>query len=94
MHTVDGLQCLLFGYCVHVVMCVCTAMFKSCITAGYMYDGAVMVTASHLPMNRNGLKFFTKVRDATFESLSGTIVIVHMNLHWMKHRMVYAISTR
>lgn len=25
-----------------------------------MYDGAVMITASHLPAHRNGFKFFTK----------------------------------
>lgn len=25
-----------------------------------MYDGAVMITASHLPCHRNGFKFFSK----------------------------------
>ncbi len=35
------------------------AMFMSTITEGYNYDGSVMVTASHLPFNRNGFKFFT-----------------------------------
>lgn len=35
------------------------AMFMSTVTSGYEYDGAIMVTASHLPYNRNGLKFFT-----------------------------------
>ena len=35
------------------------AMFFSCVATGHMYDGGVMVTASHLPWNRNGLKFFT-----------------------------------
>ncbi|MEG1991023.1 MAG: phosphomannomutase/phosphoglucomutase [Christensenella sp.] len=35
------------------------AMFMTTVTEGFMCDGAVMVTASHLPMNRNGLKFFT-----------------------------------
>lgn len=35
------------------------AMFMTTVTNGFMCDGAVMVTASHLPMNRNGLKFFT-----------------------------------
>jgi phosphomannomutase len=33
------------------------AMFMSTIKAGF--DGAVMITASHLPFNRNGFKFFT-----------------------------------
>ncbi len=35
------------------------AMFMTTVTEGYAFDGAVMVTASHLPWNRNGLKFFT-----------------------------------
>lgn len=35
------------------------AMFMSTVTPGYTYDGAVMITASHLPFNRNGFKFFT-----------------------------------
>jgi phosphomannomutase len=35
------------------------AMFMSTITAGFECDGAIMLTASHLPFNRNGLKFFT-----------------------------------
>ena len=30
------------------------------LPAGYQYDAAVMITASHLPYNRNGFKFFTK----------------------------------
>jgi phosphomannomutase len=36
------------------------AMFFSCVATGHQYDGGVMVTASHLPYNRNGLKFFTQ----------------------------------
>jgi phosphomannomutase len=35
------------------------AMFMSTITSGYLFDGAIMLTASHLPWNRNGMKFFT-----------------------------------
>ncbi len=35
------------------------AMFMTTKTEGYMFDGSVMVTASHLPFNRNGYKFFT-----------------------------------
>lgn len=35
------------------------AMFMTTVTPGYMYDGAIMITASHLPFNRNGMKFFT-----------------------------------
>ena len=36
------------------------AMFMACVTDGYDFDGTVMITASHLPFNRNGFKFFTK----------------------------------
>ena len=36
------------------------AMFLSTVLAESCFDGAVMITASHLPFNRNGLKFFTK----------------------------------
>ena len=35
------------------------AMFMSTIFADTECDGAVMITASHLPFNRNGFKFFT-----------------------------------
>ncbi|KAK1289225.1 hypothetical protein QJS10_CPB18g02105 [Acorus calamus] len=40
------------------------AMFNSTVTEDEEYfcpvDGAIMITASHLPYNRNGFKFFTK----------------------------------
>jgi len=29
-------------------------------SAGYEYDASIMLTASHLPWNRNGMKFFTR----------------------------------
>ncbi len=35
------------------------AMFMSTVTEGFMFDGSIMITASHLPFNRNGFKFFT-----------------------------------
>ncbi len=35
------------------------AMFMSTVTEGYTFDGSIMITASHLPFNRNGFKFFT-----------------------------------
>jgi phosphomannomutase len=35
------------------------AMFTSTIAAPLTCDGAIMLTASHLPFNRNGCKFFT-----------------------------------
>lgn len=36
------------------------AMFQSTLLQESDFDGAIMITASHLPSNRNGLKFFTK----------------------------------
>ncbi len=36
------------------------AMFMATVTEGYRFDASVMVTASHLPFNRNGFKFFTQ----------------------------------
>ncbi len=36
------------------------AMFMSTVFENHAYDGSVMLTASHLPFNRNGLKFFTR----------------------------------
>ncbi len=36
------------------------AMFMTTVEEGFEYDGGIMITASHLPFNRNGMKFFTK----------------------------------
>ena len=36
------------------------AMFMSTVFPEFDCDGAIMITASHMPPNRNGLKFFTK----------------------------------
>ena len=36
------------------------AMFMTTVTDGFRYDASVMITASHLPFNRNGFKFFTQ----------------------------------
>ena len=35
-------------------------MFMSTIFEDFKCDGAVMITASHLPYNRNGFKYFSK----------------------------------
>ena len=50
----QGLQVTNFG------MASTPAMFMATVTEGYEFDGTVMITASHLPFNRNGFKFFTK----------------------------------
>ena len=36
------------------------AMFMSTVFDDYKADGAIMITASHLPFNRNGFKYFSK----------------------------------
>ncbi|MBQ3122809.1 MAG: phosphomannomutase/phosphoglucomutase [Firmicutes bacterium] len=36
------------------------AMFMSTVFEEYKCDGAIMITASHLPFNRNGFKYFDK----------------------------------
>ncbi len=36
------------------------AMFMSTVFPAYACDGAVMITASHLPFNRNGFKYFSR----------------------------------
>lgn len=43
-----------FGYCST------PAMFMSLLDKSLGCDGSIMITASHLPYNRNGMKFFTK----------------------------------
>ena len=40
-------------------LCTTPAMFMSTVMEGWAFDGAVMITASHLPFERNGFKFFT-----------------------------------
>ncbi len=40
-------------------LCTTPAMFMCTIDASLSVTGSVMLTASHLPFNRNGLKFFT-----------------------------------
>ena len=49
----QGIQVTNFG------MASTPAMFMCTVTEGWNFDGSVMITASHLPFNRNGFKFFT-----------------------------------
>ena len=54
----DGLTTL--GVTVHDCNMASTpAMFMSTVLPEFCFDGSIMITASHLPWNRNGLKFFT-----------------------------------
>jgi phosphomannomutase len=43
-----------------VAMASTPAMFMSTVLPEFSCHGAIMLTASHLPFNRNGLKFFTR----------------------------------
>lgn len=55
----DGLRAM--G--VHVIdfgLCTTPAMFMALITDGFQPDASIMVTASHHPANKNGLKFILK----------------------------------
>ncbi|ADQ14590.1 phosphoglucomutase [Halanaerobium hydrogeniformans] len=36
------------------------AMFMATVLEGHQYDGAIMITASHLPFDKNGFKFFSR----------------------------------
>lgn len=49
----EGIEVVQFG------LCTTPAMFMSCILPKHECDGGIMITASHLPKNRNGAKFFT-----------------------------------
>lgn len=41
----------------------------------YDFDGGVMLTASHLPFNRNGMKFFTKTGGLGKDDISAILRI-------------------
>lgn len=62
-HLKNGLIMGMGGYGVTLLDCGLAstpAMFMSTVFPEYKCDGAVMITASHLPYNRNGFKFFDK----------------------------------
>ncbi|MCD6581831.1 MAG: hypothetical protein J7K90_08535 [Desulfuromusa sp.] len=49
------------------------AMFMSTVFENHDYDGSIMLTASHLPFNRNGMKFF--IRDGGLEKQDITKIL-------------------
>lgn len=62
-HLKNGLIMGMGGYGVTLLDCGLAstpAMFMSTVFPEYQCDGAIMITASHLPYNRNGFKFFSK----------------------------------
>ena len=55
------------------------AMFMSTITSRFECDGAIMLTASHLPFNRNGLKFFTIIGGLEKQDISAILALAATN---------------
>lgn len=55
------------------------AMFMSTVFPEYNCDGAIMITASHLPFNRNGFKYFDKNGGLNKEDISEIINIAEGN---------------
>jgi phosphomannomutase len=55
------------------------AMFMSTITSGFDCDGAIMLTASHLPFNRNGLKFFTDKGGLQKKDITDILTLAEIN---------------
>ncbi|MDF9824737.1 phosphomannomutase [Breznakia sp. PF5-3] len=51
------------------------SMFMSTLFEEFQSDGAIMITASHLPFNRNGMKFFDK--DGGLNKKDITTLITH-----------------
>ncbi len=49
------------------------AMFQSTVLPKSNFDGAIMITASHLPFNRNGMKFFTKEGGLEHDELTAVL---------------------
>lgn len=54
-------------------MCTTPAMFMTTIVEPYKCDGAIMITASHLPYYYNGLKFFTSNGGCEKEDISNIL---------------------
>ena len=55
------------------------AMFMSTIHPDYQCDGAIMLTASHLPFNRNGLKFFSKKGGLAKQDITAILELAQSN---------------
>lgn len=51
------------------------SMFMSIIFPETQMDGSIMITASHLPFNRNGLKFFTRDGGAEHDDIHAILKI-------------------
>ena len=82
-----GAQAMKFG------MCTTPAMYMSTITEGVYADGAVMITASHHPWNKNGLKFFTDKGGLESGEIAGLLTDAE-KLCLTNHPMIGQISEK
>ncbi len=57
------------------------AMFMATVTEGFLFDGSVMVTASHLPFNRNGYKFFTQAGGLEKQDIRAILTLASSDEH-------------
>ena len=57
------------------------AMFMATVTEGYLYDASVMITASHLPFNRNGFKFFTQKGGLERQDIKAILTLAASDAH-------------
>ena len=57
------------------------AMFMTTVTEGFLFDAAVMVTASHLPFNRNGYKFFTQNGGLEKQDIKAILTLASSDAH-------------
>ncbi|MBR4194086.1 MAG: phosphomannomutase/phosphoglucomutase [Oscillospiraceae bacterium] len=57
------------------------AMFMSTVTEGFAFDASVMVTASHLPFNRNGYKFFTQKGGLEKQDIKAILTLAASDAH-------------
>ncbi|MDO5143870.1 MAG: phosphomannomutase/phosphoglucomutase [bacterium] len=68
-------------------LCTTPAMYMSIITPGFQPDASVMITASHHPYDRNGMKFF--LEDGGIES---SVVVRLLEMASEMNPMDFAIS--
>lgn len=71
-------------------LCTTPAMFMSTVFEQTSYDGAIMITASHLPFNRNGIKFFDKDGGVDHEDIT---MILEMSLEQDEKQISQAITS-
>lgn len=57
------------------------AMFMTTVFPEYQCDGSIMITASHLPYNRNGFKFFTRDGGLNKSDISQIIAYAESDEH-------------